>query len=466
MDWALMPIVWAQTATGTSGTASTSTSSNLGLLALRRWFTSQTLSSPSDVPGLHGIWAGAAGLLALLVVALIVQGPIRALGQIVDLPGHLRLLTLSLGRLKRSGRVVAVTIGMTVIVWTAGQSLTYSRAIGREDLILIMKGRSLTEVTLDQASMAALTPLRDVLGMGSNLLLLSIAALVVFRLGVDRWANPNPFTRDGDDRLGWANPIWMCASIYLIYRFASLAALSSEREDIRDYPWAGCLMIEPVIIPLLMAVCDGFLLAWILVELRNASLGFAGNEVFEPKQAIGLMPAAVLACVAALPARYIAPGVWLASWRLPTSLAPNSPIANYMRWQLTWGLADLQGAALLGVGLIGAVAWSGGTILSAISGFGRLLRAEAGRLLVVLVAAGAASAAGSAFAYFIVLSLPAQPWVLAAADSYAHYATLPVGLLTLAALVELGARSLPEARLAKAEPAVTPATLAASASAH
>ncbi len=40
--------------------------------------------------------------------------------------------------------------------------------------------------------------------------------------------------------------------------------------------------------------------------------------------------------------------------------------------------------------------------------------------------------------------------MLAAADSYAHYATLPVGLLTLAGLVELGERSLPTATPARA----------------
>ena len=37
----------------------------------------------------------------------------------------------------------------------------------------------------------------------------------------------------------------------------------------------------------------------------------------------------------------------------------------------------------------------------------------------------------------LVLSLPIQTWVLGAADSYAHYATLPVGLLLTAGLVEL-----------------------------
>ena len=41
-----------------------------------------------------------------------------------------------------------------------------------------------------------------------------------------------------------------------------------------------------------------------------------------------------------------------------------------------------------------------------------------------------------------MLSLPAASWVLNAADSYAHYATLPVGLWTLSAFVELGGRVL------------------------
>jgi hypothetical protein len=40
--------------------------------------------------------------------------------------------------------------------------------------------------------------------------------------------------------------------------------------------------------------------------------------------------------------------------------------------------------------------------------------------------------------------------VLPAADSYAHYATLPVGLWTLAALIELAERSLPSASLRRA----------------
>jgi len=43
--------------------------------------------------------------------------------------------------------------------------------------------------------------------------------------------------------------------------------------------------------------------------------------------------------------------------------------------------------------------------------------------------------------------MPASTWILNAADSYAHYLSLPIGLWTLAALIELGERSLPEATL-------------------
>ena len=56
----------------------------------------------------------------------------------------------------------------------------------------------------------------------------------------------------------------------------------------------------------------------------------------------------------------------------------------------------------------------------------------------------------SAVAYAVVLLLPAQSWVLNAADSYAHFLTLPVGLWTLAALIELAQRSLPMASPARA----------------
>jgi hypothetical protein len=85
-----------------------------------------------------------------------------------------------------------------------------------------------------------------------------------------------------------------------------------------------------------------------------------------------------------------------------------------------------------------------------LGGYARLLRAEGGHLVGLLVAGGVLASGLAAATYLLVLALPTQTWVLAAADSYAHYATLPVGVLMLAGLVELGERSLPEANRARA----------------
>ena len=131
---------------------------------------------------------------------------------------------------------------------------------------------------------------------------------------------------------------------------------------------------------------------------------------------------------------------------LPTSVSATS-LGGYVRWQLGWGLTDLQAAAVVGVGLAGAVAWSRGTIRGAIAGYRRLLAAEGGHLVAVVAMAGVAAGLVAAAAYAVVLLLPVQSWVLAAADSYAHFATLPVGLWTLAAFIELAERSLPAASL-------------------
>jgi hypothetical protein len=66
----------------------------------------------------------------------------------------------------------------------------------------------------------------------------------------------------------------------------------------------------------------------------------------------------------------------------------------------------------------------------------------------LLALSGLAAGVGAALAYLMLLSLPASTWVLAAADGYAHFATLPVGLLLLSAMVELSERALPTAALA------------------
>jgi hypothetical protein len=424
------------------------------VLALKRWCSGLTLCSPAAVPNLSGLWAWLLGLLALLLVAMVFQGPGRALGQLFDAAGHVRLLGAALDRLRSAGRMVAVTVGVTVVAWTVSQTLRFNDPQGRDDVLLLTKARSLGELALEQGVLAALTPVRDLYGLGDNLMLLSLASVVLFRVLTERSDHPRvvaPGARllEAGPRTTarspsrWANLLWGATSLYLLYRLGRRVAGPA------DLPVGYCLPTEAVAVPLLMVVADGVILAWILEELRSASLGDGGNERLDPQGVVGLVPGAILACLLAMPARYVATATWLAYSFLPPEVGATA-LGAVFRWLLSWGLADLQGAALLSLGLAGAVPWSRGTVSSTVRGYRRLLAAEGGHLVALLLLGGLAAGAAAALAYVLVLSLPASTWVLAAADGYAHYATLPVGLLLLAAMVELGERALPTAALAGA----------------
>ena len=127
---------------------------------------------------------GRAGLL--LVLALFFQGPLALLKQLFDLPGHVRLVRKATRRVWRAGRMVSIAIGFTVLSWTASQALVFIRDSGRRlDLILLTKSRRPGELALEQGILAGMTPLRDVAGLGDNLPLLIIAAIVVFRASLD-----------------------------------------------------------------------------------------------------------------------------------------------------------------------------------------------------------------------------------------------------------------------------------------
>ena len=448
----MLPLVYAQAQPAAPNLNS------MYFLALRRWCSSLTLSSPQAVPSLHVLWAFAAGLCVLLVLAILFQGPFAALKQVFDLVGHASLVRKAARRVWRASRMVSIAIGFTVVSWTASQAWVFTQESRKADLLLLTKSRGPGELAIEQGMFAAVTPLRDVAGLADNLPLLIIAAIIVFRSSFELpgWGAPEPGhgadpSRAGA-RAGWSTLIWGCAALYALYRIVARMAGSI------DLPLGGCLVAEVIMIPVLMLVSDGLLLAWLLTELRNSSFDVTGGDRLDPRQAIALMPAAALACMLALPARYVATLVLLGQAYLRTS-ASATPVGDYVRWQLGWGLTDLQAASLVGIGLAGVVTWSRGTIRGAIAGYGRLLTAEGGHLVAAVAMAGLGSGLVAAAAYAVVLLLPAQSWVLGAADSYAHFATLPIGLWALAAVIELAERSLPIASLVRPTTRRTPAAI-------
>jgi hypothetical protein len=450
MDLTTLPLVYAQAQPAAPNLNS------MYFLALRRWCSSLTLSSPQAIPSLHVLWAFAASLCVLLVLAILFQGPFAALKQLFDLVGHASLVRKATRRVWRASRMVSIAIGFTVVSWTASQAWVYTQETRRADLVMLTKSRAPGELAVEQGMFAAVTPLRDVAGLADNLPLLIIAAIVVFRSSFELpgWGAQQPGLGADQSgagaRTGWSTLIWGCAALYALYRIVARMTGSI------DLPLGGCLVAEVVIIPILMVVSDGVLMAWLLTELRNAGFDDTGGDRLDTRQAIALMPAAAMACAIALPARYIAAFVLLGQAYLRTSASATS-VGDYVRWQLGWGLTDLQAAALVGIGLAGAVAWSRGTIRGAIAGYGRLLAAEGGHLVAVVAIAGLGSGLVAAAAYAVVLLLPVQTWVLGAADSYAHFATLPIGLWALAAFIELAERSLPIASLVRPTTHRTPA---------
>lgn len=436
-----LPLLWAQAQPAPANPSA------ISLLALRRWCGSLTLSSPQSAPDLHGLWALLAGLGVLFALVLVIQGPARAFRQLFDVPGHVRLVRGGILRIRRASRMVAMLIGFMVFSWTGAQSLVYSRDSGRSDLSQLLRSRALGELAVEQGSLAALTPLRDLAGLADNLPLLVAAALLILRVSIEPQrageAGTSPAGLDrGRGSPGWMTACWGIGALYVLYRVVARAAGSPE------LPYGNCLVVETVLIPVAMAMVDGFLLAWVLVELRNAGLDASGEGRLDPLQPIALMPAAIVAVVVALPSRYIATLLVLANDHLPTSVQTTG-LGAYMRWQLGgWGLADIQAAGILTVGLVGVAAWTRGRVTDALAGYFRMLAAEGGHLVAALAMAGLATGVLSAAAYAVVLLLPVQSWVLGAADSYAHFLTLPVGLWTASAFVELAQRSLPTASAA------------------
>lgn len=434
--------LWAQTI-GPGGVSATPTADSpvlVAILALRRWCASLTLCPPEAAPGPISplLWSWMSGLGGLLLIAAVIQGPRRALAQLFDVPGHLRLLREAGARLRRAGRMIAVVVGISIVSWTLSQAAGFARPQGREEVLLLLRGNTATDVAIGQGLAAALTPLRDVHLLGMMGLVLFVAMVVLFRFSTDRWGTTIRPPREIRDRVSrWATIGWTGAALYGFY-YRLIGALARS-----GLPSGGCLIVEVVVVPALMALGAGIALAWILTELRGVAPDGTTGESVDVLGTVLLIPSAIVATVLSIPAAMLAMATLLLSDYVPAGSPPGVAVAPLLRWVLGWGLVETEAVGLIFVGMVGSVAWSGGRIGDAFRGYGRMLQAEGGRLVAAVGFTGLVGAVGSGAAYAVLLNLPASTWVLGAADSYAHYLTLPVGLLLTAALVELGERSLP-----------------------
>lgn len=436
--------LWAQVAPAGSPATGDTTAADLSLLALRRWCGSLTLSPADADPRIHGLLAWLTGLLLLALAMTALQGPRRAGRQFLDVLGHLRTIGRAVTRLRQAARLITVLLGSTVLVWTAAQLFRYQSVAGFENLALIRKSRSTVELAIDHGFLAAITPFRDVAGLGDNILLVLAATLLVFRRAADRWGVTAPSVPGVAPLISrrmppWSSVCWASAALYAIYRIAWLIG------GYAGLPFGGCVILEAAFIPLLMLIVDGLTLAWVLVELRSISLGSAAPIGVDVAGTVNLLPGAMITCLLLLPARYSTSFVWLLAGHVP-ELVASSGLGLVT---LGSGLVVLQSLALVFFALPGGLAWSRGGAGSAWRGMLRLARSEGGRILALTLLGTAVSGIVSALAYLILLSFPASSWLLLAADSYAHLATLPIALLTLAALVDLGERTLPTATLAE-----------------
>lgn len=414
------------------------------LLALWRWFESLTLTSPVVTPRPVGLWAWLLGLGLLLFAAIVLQGPRAAVRQLFDLPGHLRLLRSALRRLRNAGRLVAILLGGTVLAWTISQTTEFASETRLQNLYVFVQSRSLPEIAAEEATLAAITPFRDLCGLGGTLLFLVPATIVIFRLSLDRWGSINdPYAELSNPLPRWTLLCWGSGWLYAMYHFATIVVGGG------GFPTSDLGFLEVAIAPALTAMADGLLFACILAELRRGGLSLADdqNGIIDARAAVGVWPLAVAACVLALPGRYLATAGWLL---LPYGPGPNTSqaLGTLLRG---WGLVWLQGLALVSAAAIAAAPWCGTIARLGAQGI-HLLRLQGARLVAWMAACTATAGLAAGAVYAVMLSMPRQPWLLLAADSYAHYATLPVGLVCLAGLVELGAQALPRATLATKPP--------------
>ncbi len=442
--WSSSPVLIGQ---GTAGVEAGPTRASV--LAILRWFQSLSLSAAdpeSRVVVALVPWALA--IVVMVAIGLLVQGPSRFLGQLFDVSGHLSLLNQALSRVRRGWRLALILTGVLVFSWVGYQTLAFQfdGPTNQAEFEALRRSESLGRVAMDYAAHALLLPHRDVAALGNYVVLLIMAVMMVFGMTSNRWDEVTGSVLVLDDKSDrWATVAWIATGLYVFYRVVMLGSWLAGT-GLAGFPQAddsGAWVVwsQLVLIPPLMLISDGLLLAWVTVGLRQADpRSQAELPMLQIGPILSILPMMILVCALVMPGRYTSHILLLLGnvadleWLLGAS-----PALGLVRIILI-----LQALGLVLLGLLGAAAWSGRSLRGTFGLFGRLWRNAAARLLVVVVSASLGAGALTLLSYLALLNVGGPEWALNAAASYAHYGTLGVGLMLVAALIDLAGQYVTE----------------------
>jgi hypothetical protein len=395
------------------------------------------LWTPPDttLPLLAALLVWLVGLVA--IAALLQRDCSNWLRGLVDVRRHFEQLGEGLEILRRNKRPVWVLLGGAVLSWT-GWSLGLWQErpqIAELEGMLETRENSVALFAWDHALTAAVVPLRALASLGDLLPLLFGACLVLFARTVElgrhlRWEMPAVESMRLKRRLG---TIWVGLIILMGYRAVTFLA------DRTSGPVSGCLRVDALVVPLLLLAADGLLLSWVLVEFGRALREHLTWESDDTAAFVRGIPAAMLVSALANPGRYVVlAATMLEQQWTETAARPAS------RWgPILWAsaVAQLVGLALFAFPAVLVVCRRGGLAYK-LRSFITLIRRAGGQLVGLTVLAVLLNIVVT-FPFFALFgAMQAETWSLLGAASYAHYATLLLGLVFLSGVTQLAAQQL------------------------
>lgn len=429
------------------------------ILALKRWVGQGTLTTPRTTSAtdlLARYWLFV--LVAIVLIVLLIQGPGRFFAGLLRKSEFETTLKMGLRRLRARLLVPMAMFGLVLCSWSTSQLLQYGMTANLDSLMLTLRGKTVSSFALEQGILAALTPLRDLINLADIWPMVAAGLFFAFRYSSQAQWIPNSIkTRSQVRAQLLVQFFWIVASVWLVYRLV-LGVSGDGGLPLHSGAW-----FEIVVEPITMILIDATLLAWVIVELRD-SLEKGSDQLAPDAEAVfGLFPAILLIAILLAPARVFAHVVWLTWNSVLETMGDSAELparaVEWVVWALSWGLIDLQIVVAPLAILAGAVAFGGGSIRSTLGIAWRTLRQRGSQYFLITLAFMAFAFLSSSAMTVLMLYHPAEPWVLMAADFYAHLASLGLGLWYLSCLIELAAPFAKIETVETAEQAVPEAPL-------